>query len=419
MAKLRKPLPENLLANPPPLETGFIGSQEDAMARYSKRLAESNLGPAEGKALQLSVLKPGTVGDLTKGYFKNYAIKIPYFDLRGKVILGFFRLRRIYDETDAPRNGKVPKDFQEKGRYWQPAGTLPQPYFPPLAELDWESIAHDPGVAIYITEGEFKAACGCLLGIPVIGLGGFWSFQSKVAGDRLLPDLAGFNLVGRKIYVILDSDLNLRADARGALYALASELILRGAKVRRIKLNPKEDGSKVGLDDWVVSDRRRNTAAALLALPSEDLGNTERVEAANQRYTKILNPSAIYDDRQGRFFKVHEFEANLRSDFIDGFDHAGRPIKIPFASFWLDVPNHSEADQLTYRPGPVGEPVERIVTEDGLKMKNTWLGWGAGRARGDAKPFQDLLDHLLSHSDTSAEDRREFLCWLAWPFQHP
>jgi hypothetical protein len=170
------------------------------------------------------------------------AYRIPYFDLSGKKNC----LERLKLFPPLQRHGATQK-------YHQASDTDPALYLPPL--LDWAMIATQP-ISIFITEGEKKAACLAQHEIPCVGVAGVWNWrQSLDSGEKLvLPAVEQFVWTERSVTLIPDSDVwrPEKEQALSGFYALAQELVSRGARVHFMKL-PEGGQGKVGLDDWMVA----------------------------------------------------------------------------------------------------------------------------------------------------------------------
>ena len=170
------------------------------------------------------------------------AYRLPYFDLAGKKN----SLERIKLFPPVKR-----KDGTQK--YHQAPDTAPSLYLAPL--LDWGTIAQ-VNSPLSITEGEKKAAAVAQHRVPCIGVAGVWNWrQSLENGDRMvLPALEQFIWMGRPVELIPDSDVwrPEKHDALCGFYAMAQELVSRGAAVRFVVL-PEGGQGKVGIDDWIMS----------------------------------------------------------------------------------------------------------------------------------------------------------------------
>lgn len=199
---------------------------------------------------------------------------IPYFAKDGSpassgVVLGdegethkvFIRLRL----REASREG---------ARYLQPANSANHLYVLPLV---WE-VAGDPSVPLVITEGEKKAAKACQEGILTAGLGGVNNFVNhrftvkvaevnskgmatfelrpqdfKNAQEAVVPELHEFVWDGREVICVYDSDAEHKPQVLQAAYQLAKWLYDHHARPRIVVLPEAEDGSKVGLDDYLLT----------------------------------------------------------------------------------------------------------------------------------------------------------------------
>ncbi|MHC9062221.1 AAA family ATPase [Nitrospira sp. CMX1] len=176
------------------------------------------------------------------------AYRITYFDLEGK--LNCVERLKLFPAL-AGSNGTQ--------KYHQTPGTPPSLYMPPL--FAWKAVARDARLPIVITEGEKKAAAGCQAGLHVLGIAGTWNWKQRLdTGERMMiPALDQFVWKDRPIEIVPDSDA-WRPDkllkVLGGFYALAQELISRGAVVTLVRL-PEQHGGKVGLDDWLIQTGSR------------------------------------------------------------------------------------------------------------------------------------------------------------------
>ena len=119
----------------------------------------------------------------------------------------------------------------------------------------------------WLTEGELKSLSGFLQGLPIVALGGVWSWKTSgeetallANGEKLkdrealLPELARTSWEGKKIALLYDSDIVPGHKAYDAFPRLAEQLYRLGAdEVRIISLPPGDKGQKVGLDDYILA----------------------------------------------------------------------------------------------------------------------------------------------------------------------
>ncbi len=134
---------------------------------------------------------------------------IPYFDRQGEPIV---------DNEEYYYRARLRTSV--KGRkYEQAAGTHPHLYFPRVRGLVWDPLPAE----VWIVEGEKKALCLSLLGVPAVGIGGVTSLASAVE----LEELAGV----RKVVIAFDSEVAIRTDIMRAETVAANTMLLRGAEV--------------------------------------------------------------------------------------------------------------------------------------------------------------------------------------------
>lgn len=133
----------------------------------------------------------------------------------------------------------------------------------------------NPEIPLWITEGAKKVDAALTMGIAaVIGLQGVygWRGTNGSGGKTALPDWEAVALNERHVLLAFDSDCMTKPEVRGALDRLAAFLHKRGAKVGYCVLPPLDDGSKCGLDDFLVQGKTFDDLCdhIVLALPPHD-----------------------------------------------------------------------------------------------------------------------------------------------------
>lgn len=274
-------------------------------------LRRSDLSLADAKRSAIEYLP----GKCAQGFSKaeSAAYRLPYFELNGK-INGFHRLRYL----DPALTGR---------RYTQPPDSGCHLYFSPLVKRAWPEIAAaDSSLSIYFTEGEKKAACACKHGLPTIGLGGVDNWRGEA-----LSELDRFELTGRKLFIVFDSDRQTNSHVIRAERQFAAELRLRGARVYAKVLPPGPNGEKVGLDDFLVAHGRK----AFDALPEEEIGAPEhmtdlgnarrlvRLHGADLRYNASLG-WLVWDGVRWRRDDTGEVERCAKSTIAAMYSEAAR-----------------------------------------------------------------------------------------------
>ena len=141
-------------------------------------------------------------------------------------------------------------DTPARFKYLVPRGSgCSPPYCPTILDRDWKDILADPTEPFVITEGELKAICGCIQGVPTLGLGGV-EMQATLL-------TSGIVWSGRSVSICFDHDADCIAGqykpgVANALGKLCATLITHGALVQVIQL-----GTLPGLDlkrKWGLDD---------------------------------------------------------------------------------------------------------------------------------------------------------------------
>lgn len=162
---------------------------------------------------------------------------IPYFDECGNVVMC-----RVKPDNPPLIGGKPAK-------YLSPVGLRLRAYFPPAIAAALSS----PKSILIITEGEKKALCASQNGFMTIGLAGVDCWHPRKSSS-LLPELEQIVWADRPVYLAFDSDAADNENVQENERLLAGILARRGAVVRIVRLEPAADGSKIGIDDFLVAN---------------------------------------------------------------------------------------------------------------------------------------------------------------------
>jgi hypothetical protein len=385
----------------------------DVKLAMRKDLERSGLNERDAAALKLvAVTKDMLITnypDLTQAPAAGYLI--PYFNVAGKDT-GFYRFRYL---EEPPRTGFAALVTHKQIRYLQPRDTLPAVYFAPVG-FDWREIIKDPSVSLYITEGEKKAAKASIIGAATLGLGGVWSFKSKKKNLGLIPDLKQINWNGRKTYLCFDSDAAENPDVLIAENALARAVLEEGAEVYIIRLQPDEEGNKVGLDDLLTRKGGEETFAGYVG-QAEEWAASKEFHALNDEVTVVLDPGCILRLENKQRMSDSTFTRIVYADrkymLQTGSGKNMKSVERPAAKDWLQWNYRSKVERITYLPG---QP--RWTTNNELNM---WPGWGIEERhfkKGDTSLWRTLLKHLFNTGE-GPDPLSWFLSWLAYPLQHP
>ena len=157
-------------------------------------------------------------------------------------------------KPDNPRvsnkNGKV-----RKRKYEHPVQGLNRIHMPrPVQDRLFGHDRPDKCIRLVITEGPIKAEKAAQEGIACVGLPGVWNWRQKFGGESVpIEDLSKIPWQQfTAVEICFDSDAATNLQVRRAERALAAWLLQHGAaKVLIVRLSSAEDGTKVGLDDFL------------------------------------------------------------------------------------------------------------------------------------------------------------------------
>jgi len=359
--------------------------------------ARSGLTPADCKKLGFKAITKAQNIKLTGKRNNVPGYVMPYFDIHGKPIKNGWRRRNL--ETPTGRlGGKI--DNPEKWRYRGPDDELPHLYFPRNFG-NWPGLAEDVEAAVFITEGEKKAACMCKHGFATIAVPGVWGWLARKKGVDLLADFDCIDWKDRTLILIFDNDVITKENVIQALNAFSTKMAMsKGAKVRIKTLPP---GPQKGADDFIVEFG----GDAFLELPEHEFTDKRDVFKLNEQLAFIKAQSFVYDLKTARNYNTKaklQFQfAHLKHfEMVDGELKQRNTIDV-----WHDWPAKRMYSDICYEPG-------KDEVYNG--QLNIWPGFACEPKKGDIKPFMALVDFLFKDEP---ELKTWFLCWLAYPLQYP
>jgi P4 family phage/plasmid primase-like protien len=213
-----------------------------------------------------------------------------YCDLSGKPYLKkdgrkFYRIKPDWGD----------RKTDDSPKYLSPTGEGCRPYFSRL--YLWAKAIKSTKIDLWETEGEKKGDCGCANGLAVIAFGGVdgWvdscdrNGTEELKESRVLPELREINWQYRRVNQCFDSDIIEKIPVQIALAKRAHSLSGYGARPYLVLLPNEIDGSKNGLDDFVV--RHGIDALKLLAKESSQTPyEAERKEGSDEiKFSLSLN----------------------------------------------------------------------------------------------------------------------------------
>ncbi|MFE9121050.1 AAA family ATPase [Streptomyces sp. NPDC007172] len=162
-----------------------------------------------------------------------------------------------------------PDDPRGGGKYLHPPGGRGLNVHPLARPL-----MGDTGAPLMIVEGtkQYLAAVSALDGKRIfpVGMSGIRNWQWKPGGpdtpSLALPDWQWIPVVGRKIYIVVDTDALTNDAVKAGEDALAEEMTRRGGEVYRVRVPLVGGDPKTGLDDYLATLPGEGRTAGLLGL---------------------------------------------------------------------------------------------------------------------------------------------------------
>lgn len=173
-------------------------------------------------------------------------------------------LGKAYLRSDGKQFCRIKPDWgeaktEDTPKYLSPKDQGCRPYFSRLLP-NWSKVIKSTKIDLWETEGEKKGDCGCAHGLAVLAFAGVdsWVDSSARKGklkprkSQPLPELSIVNWKNRKVFQCYDSDIIHKLPVQSALAKRAATLVNLGAYPHFLLLPNELDGSKNGLDDFVV-----------------------------------------------------------------------------------------------------------------------------------------------------------------------
>lgn len=331
---------------------------------------------------------------LASRFRKRDSYTLPYRDVAGR-LTSMFRVR--YYDGDP--------------KYGSPVGVPPSVYF--SVGVDWGAIKGDPTAPIVFTEGEISSLVACTYGLNCLGLPGVWAFGSKKAGFSFPLELADWGWKGREVTIVYDSDASQKAGVRAAMFVLAGELRKRGARVTFKTLPQEPDGSKNGLDDYLLRHGRK----AFDAIPDERFARDEIIAELSTRFTKVEHPVCVWDSEafngsdcaKGAPLSIQDFY-NLTDDSrFSEPDRAGKEVSKHGGMEWHQTRETPRVTGIDFDPSFQLE----------ANFLNLARGFATEPKRNDAiikRYWTPALNHV---ANGDGETMRNLERWAAYPAKHP
>lgn len=124
----------------------------------------------------------------------------------------------------------------------------------------------DPEIPLWITEGAKKGDALASYGQTALVINGVfgWRGMNEFGGKTILADLEKVAFNERLVYLAFDNDVVVKSSVLLALIRLAHYLTKLGAKVKFLVIPIDEDGTKVGVDDYLAMGHTVEDLVALM-----------------------------------------------------------------------------------------------------------------------------------------------------------
>ena len=301
-------------------ESGFAGFFSELHPDHALLLKESGISPEVAAARQYeSVTTKARLKAL--GFSQTQqnlcplgspALLIPIWNMQGEIVN--YEMKPAKPRID--EKGK-PRKYERRPRSTSSLD---------ISNLDKvrTSLRAD-GPPLFITEGAKKVDCGVSHGLLTIGLLGVTAWRGTqevingIKGLTALADWERIHLKGRLVYLTFDSDVRRNKNVRKALRRLKRFLASFGAEVWVCWLPDAPDGSKQGLDDFLVAGHTHQdlTDTAIEDIPHEsefeegnevafnqtDIGNAQRLVhlfGEDLRYCTAWGRWLVWDGKRWR-----------------------------------------------------------------------------------------------------------------------
>ncbi len=213
-----------------------------------------------------------TDNDLMRLGFKKYqlgsGLVIPQYDPSGAN--GGYQVRR-----DRPRKDREGREI----KYETPAGSRLHLDVNPLMV----KTLGDRSAELLITEGSKKVDAAASHGICGVSVPGVWGWKKD---GQPITDWTLIPLKRRPVYIAFDSDVMVKPEVAKALDELSGYLTTLGADVTCIYLPTKPDGSKQGIDDYLLHHPRATLASLAAAKKSTAVNAT--LQTADEAEPKAI-----------------------------------------------------------------------------------------------------------------------------------
>lgn len=181
----------------------------------------------------------------------------------------------------------------------------------------------DPRIPLWFTEGPKKGDALATHGFCAVDLLGVNNFKGKndFGGVTLLADFDLIAWNGRTVNIVFDSDVMTKAPVRKALERLTEHCQRKGAIVNPVYLPNLPDGSKCGVDDYLLTHSTAELEALISAPRPAPKAAAPMVELLDMAPASLSRPMQLVN---GRAYAVVWLWT--RSEVRESLDKAGNVV---------------------------------------------------------------------------------------------
>ena len=322
---------------------------------------------------------------------------------------------RSFDEKDKPRlpDGTYP---QQVLKYEYPKGEKMRLDCPPLCRPQ----LGDPGVPLWITEGQKKADALASHGFCALAILGVWNWRGRndLGGLTALADWDCVALNGREVRIVFDSDVMTKPQVRDALRRFTAFLHNRGATVAAVYLPPAAGGRKQGVDDFFATGYAAGDLERLVGAPRpEPQPAPPTIRLLDREPATIRRPLALVDGRAYAatwlYAEVEETQGrNKRGEIVC----YSPPRKSTELRLYIVCD-----DGCVFGEGPQSAPDVRSLDDIGIHVRlpeipppdKLWSTRGVSAYRSGARPAPadvfgrvvDVVDRFIDFNRSLADQR--------------
>jgi hypothetical protein len=317
----------------------------------------------------------------------------------------------------------APRSFDQTAKGRLPDGTYPQRVvkyeIPQGAAMRLDcpppcrAAVGDPGMPLWITEGQKKADALASQGFCALALLGVWNWRGRngLGGLTALADWESVALKGRDVRIVFDSDVMRKPEVGRALARLRAFLANRGALPTSVYLPPGPEGAKCGVDDYLAAGHSAADLERLVEAPRPlPKASAPVVELLDAEPPVLRRPLALIEGRAYAAAWLH-----VRVTRSDEVTKAGELVRLDPPRVTLERRLFVVRDDGRIFGEDGDEPLDQLGLEVRLPEipppEKTWRARGVKAYRGGRRPepadvflrLQDVVNRFIDFNRSLGE----------------